>query len=92
MAGPVNGYNFSQGDAPALIGPSRSRLRTVNIYAETAGSFTLTNGNGGSTVVVQKFPVGMNELYIPDDGMIFSKGVFVSAFTGANNELTIFLS
>tara|TARA_R100000935_G_C2826993_1_gene162861 strand:+ start:523 stop:801 length:279 start_codon:yes stop_codon:yes gene_type:complete len=92
MAGPVTSYNVSQGAAAALIGPSRSRLRTVNIYAETAGSFTLTNGNGGSTVVVQKFPVGMNELYIPDDGMIFSEGVFVSAFTGSNNQLTIFLS
>jgi len=92
MAGPVTAYNVSQGAAPALIGPSRSRLRTVNIYAETAGSFTLTNGNGGSIIVVQKFPVGMNELYIPDDGMIFSSGVFISAFTGASNELTIFLS
>tara|TARA_R110000823_G_C15854991_1_gene492583 strand:+ start:586 stop:864 length:279 start_codon:yes stop_codon:yes gene_type:complete len=92
MAGPVTGYNVAQGGAAALIGPSRSRLRTVNIYAETAGSFTVTNGNGGATMIVQKFPVGMNELYIPDDGMIFTDGVFVSAFTGANNELTIFLS
>ena len=92
MAGPVTAYNVDQGDAAALYGPARSRLRTVNIYAETAGSFTLTNGNGRATMVVQKFPVGMNELYIPDDGMIFSNGVFVSAFTGSNNELTVFLS
>ena len=92
MAGPVTGYNVAQGDAAALIGPSRSRIRTVNIYAEAAGSFTLTNGNGGATMIVQKFPVGMNELYIPDDGIIFTDGVFVSAFTGSNNELTIFLS
>ena len=92
MSGPVTAYNVEQGDAAALIGPSRSRLRTVNIYAENAGSFTLTNGNGGATMVVQKFTTGMNELFIPEDGMIFSKGVFVSAFTGSNNELTIFLS
>ena len=92
MSGPVTAYKVDQGDAAALLGPARSRLRTVNIYAETAGSFTLTNGNGGATMVVQKFPVGMNELYIPDDGMIFSNGVFVSAFTGSNNELTVFLS
>jgi len=92
MAGPVTAYKVDQGDAAALLGPARSRLRTVNIYAETAGEFTLTNGNGGATMVVQKFPVGMNELYIPDDGMIFSNGVYVSAFSGANNELTVFLS
>jgi len=92
MAGPVTGYNVTQGAAAALVGPSRSRLRTVNIYAEAAGTFTMTNGNGGATMVVQKFPVGMNVLYIPDDGMIFSSGVYVSAFTGTNNELTIFLS
>ena len=54
MAGPVTAYNVDQGDAAALYGPARSRLRTVNIYAETAGSFTLTNGNGGATMVVQK--------------------------------------
>tara|TARA_R110000824_G_scaffold12194_2_gene53422 strand:+ start:109 stop:387 length:279 start_codon:yes stop_codon:yes gene_type:complete len=92
MAGPVTGYNVAQGASAALIGPSRSRLRTVNIYAEAAGSFTMTNGSSGATMVVQKFPVGMNELYIPDDGMIFTNGVYLSAFTGSNNELTIFLS
>ena len=92
MAGPVTSYNVAQGDAAALIGPSRSRLRAVNIYCETAGSFTLTDGDGGATLLVQKFPTGMNGLYIPDDGMIFTNGVFVSAFTGSNNELTVFLS
>jgi hypothetical protein len=29
---------------------------------------------------------------IPDDGIIASEGVYVSAFTGAANQLTIILS
>ena len=93
MAGSdINAYTHAQGSAAALIGPSRSRLQAVNIYAEAAGSFTLTNGNGGATLLVQKFPVGMNEVYIPENGMLFTSGVYVSAFTGSNNELTILLA
>jgi hypothetical protein len=92
MSGPVTAYNWAQGTAAAVVGPSRARLRSVNIYAETAGLFTFTNGSGGAILLSQKFPVGMNELYIPDAGMIFTNGVYVSAFTGANNELTILLS
>ena len=93
MAGwDITAYNYAQGSAAALIGPSRSRLQAVNIYAEAAGSFTLTNGNGGATLLVQKFPAGMNEVYIPENGMLFTSGVYVSAFTGSNNELTILLA
>jgi hypothetical protein len=93
MAGSdITAYNYAQGSAAALIGPSRSRLQAVNIYAEAAGSFTLTNGNGGATLLVQKFPAGMNEVYIPENGMLFTSGVYVSAFTGSNNELTILLA
>jgi hypothetical protein len=93
MAGSdIAAYNWEQGDAAALVGPSRCRLQAVNIYAETAGSFTLTNGSGGATLLTQKFPVGMNEVYIPEAGMLFTSGVYVSAFTGANNELTFLLS
>tara|TARA_R110000823_G_C15723764_1_gene478963 strand:- start:372 stop:653 length:282 start_codon:yes stop_codon:yes gene_type:complete len=88
----ITSFNWVQGAAPALVGPNRSRLRAVNVYGAVAGSFTLTNGNGGATAVTQKFPAGMNELYIPDNGMLFTEGVWVSAFTGAANELTIMLS
>ena len=93
MAGSdISAYNYTQGAAAALVGPSRSRLQAVNIFATAAGSFTLTNGNGGATMLVQKFPIGMNEIYIPTSGMLFTSGVFVSALTGANTELTILLS
>lgn len=93
MAGSdVTAYTHTQGSAAALIGPSRSRLQAVNIFATNTGSFTLTNGNGGPTMLTQKFPVGMNEIFIPESGMLFTNGVFVSALTGASTELTILLA
>ena len=88
----ITAYTHVQGAAAALIGPSRSRLQTVNVFATTAGSFTLTNGNGGATMLVQKFPVGMNQIYIPENGMLFTSGVYVSALTGAGTELTFLLA
>jgi hypothetical protein len=34
----------------------------------------------------------MNEIYIPESGMLFTSGVYVSALTGSGTELTILLS
>jgi len=31
-------------------------------------------------------------LNIPDDGILATNGAYISAFTGASNQLTIFLS
>jgi hypothetical protein len=93
MAGPVKAYAWPQGTTAAVVGPERSRIRQVVMYAETAGSFTIKNGsNSGETLIEQPFPIGMHVLNIPDDGVLATGGAYVSAFTGANNDLTIFLS
>jgi len=93
MAGPVSAYNWVQGTAAAVVGPSRSRLRQVVIYGAAAGAVTLKNGGAsGDTLLTQTFPAGHHVMNIPDDGIIFSEGVYVSAFTGASNQLTIILS
>ena len=93
MAGPVKAYAWPQGTPAAVVGPQRSRIRQVVMYAETAGSFTIKNGsNSGETLIEQPFPVGMHVLNIPDDGVLATGGAYISAFTGANNDLTIFLS
>tara|TARA_R110002124_G_scaffold31224_1_gene106041 strand:+ start:689 stop:970 length:282 start_codon:yes stop_codon:yes gene_type:complete len=93
MAGPVKAYAWPQGTTAGIVGPARSRIRQVVIYAETAGSFTMKNGTGsGDDLIVQPFPVGMHVLNIPDDGVLATDGVYVNAFTGSNNDLTIFLS
>ena len=93
MAGPVSAYNWVQGTSAAVVGPSRSRLRQVVIYGAAAGAFTLKNGGAsGETLLTQTFPAGHHVMNIPDDSIIFSEGVYVSAFTGASNQLTIILS
>jgi len=93
MAGPVTAYNWVQGTTAAVVGPSRSRLRQVVIYAAAAGAFTLKNGDtNGSVLLTQTFPTGHHVMNIPDDGIIATAGVFVDAFTGTNNQLTIILS
>ena len=93
MAGPVKAYNWVQGTTAAVVGPSRSRLRQVVIYGAAAGAFTLKNGNtSGEVLLTQKFPAGHHVMNIPDDGIIATEGVYVDAFTGTSNELTIILS
>ena len=93
MAGPVKAYNWAQGTTAAVVGPARSRIRQIVIYAAAAGAFTIKNGDGsGETLITQTFPTGIHHLNIPDDGILAPAGAYVSAFTGASNELTIFLS
>lgn len=93
MAGPVTAYNWVQGTTAAVVGPNRSRLRQVVIYAAAAGAFTLKNGDtNGSVILTQTYPTGHHVMNIPDDGIIATAGVFVDAFTGTNNQLTIILS
>ena len=37
MAGPVKAYNFAQSASAAVVGPARSRIRQIVIYAAAAG-------------------------------------------------------
>ena len=93
MAGPVKAYNFDQGDTAAIVGPARSRIRQIVIYAAAAGAVTIKDGSAsGTTLISQSFPAGLHTMNIPDAGVLATDGAFVSAFTGASNKLTIFLS
>ena len=93
MAGPVTAYNWVQGTTAAVVGPNRSRLRQVVIYAAAAGAFTIKNGDPNGTVLLtQTFPTGHHVMNIPDDGIIATEGVYIDAFTGSANQLTIILS
>jgi hypothetical protein len=93
MAGPVKAYNWTQGTTAAVVGDSRSRIRQIVIYAAAAGAFTIKNGSAsGDTLITQTFPTGIHHLNIPDDGILATNGAYISAFTGASNQLTIFLS
>ena len=57
MAGPVTAYNWVQGTTAAIVGPTRSRLRQVVIYADAAGAFTIKNGDAMEMFCLRKhFP------------------------------------
>ena len=88
----VKAFNHDQGDSAAVVGPSRSRIRQIVIFGNSAGALTITDGNGGSKLLVQSFPTGLHTLNIPDAGVLAESGAFVSAFSGSGNKLTIFLS
>tara|TARA_R110000803_G_scaffold122577_1_gene190591 strand:- start:4506 stop:4784 length:279 start_codon:yes stop_codon:yes gene_type:complete len=92
MAGPIKAYTLAVGAGASAIGPSRSRLRSLGIYATAASTFTLQNGNGGATILTGAFPAGYNEVYIPDDGILAENGVYVSAFAGTGGIMTIMLN
>ena len=74
----VKAFNHDQGDAAAVIGPARSRLRQLVIFANSAGAVTIKDGSGGSDILVQSFPTGLHHLTIPDDGILAERVAFTS--------------
>ncbi|MDB4448338.1 hypothetical protein N9119_03790 [Roseivirga sp.] len=90
MAGPIKAYSVA---ATGDVGAARARLRSVGCYiASGVASFTIKNGSAtGETLLTQTFPTGYNEVYIPDDGILATEGVHVSAISGSTT-LTIMLS
>jgi hypothetical protein len=95
MAGSVSdvkAFNHDQGDAAAVVGPTRSRIRQLVIFGNAAGALTITDGSGGATLLTQSFPTGLHTLNIPSNGILAENGAYVSAFTGTGNKITLFLS
>ena len=88
----VKAFNHDQGDAAAVVGPARSRIRQIVIFGNSAGALTIKNGSGVSDVLVQSFPTGLHTLNIPDAGVLAESGAYIHAFTGSGNKLTLFLS
>tara|TARA_R100001463_G_scaffold16952_1_gene43782 strand:+ start:2913 stop:3194 length:282 start_codon:yes stop_codon:yes gene_type:complete len=88
----VKAFNHDQGDDAAVVGPDRSRLRQLIVFANSAGAVTIKDGSGGSDILVQSFPTGLHHLNIPADGILAENGVFVHAFTGSGNKLTLMLA
>jgi hypothetical protein len=88
----VKAFNHDQGDDAAVVGPTRSRIRQVVIFGNSAGVLTVKDGSGGATIVLQSFPTGLHTLNIPDAGVLAESGAYIHGFTGSGNKLTIFLS
>jgi hypothetical protein len=77
MAGPVKAYSLAVATGASTIGGSRARLRSLGIYATDASTFTVTNGNGGATVLTGAFPLATMK-YIFLMTAFLSKAVYMS--------------
>ena len=88
----VKAFNHDQGDDAAVVGPTRSRIRQILIFGNSAGVLTVKDGSGGATILLQSFPTGFHTLNIPDAGVLATNGAYIHGFTGSGNKLTIFLS
>ena len=93
MAGQdVRAFNVAVGDAVVLIGPSRGRLQGVLVNAAAACAFTIRSGSATGPIILQlTLPVGWNDVYFPNDGLLADDGCFVSAFTGTGNVMTLLI-
>jgi len=93
MAGQeVRAFNFAASDTAALVGPSRGRLQGVLVNAAAAAAFTIRSGSATGEILLDlTLPVGWNDVYIPNDGILADNGCFVAAFTGTGNTMTLII-
>ena len=91
MAGPIKAYTLAVANSDSTIYGGRARLRSLGIFVTSAITFTITDGNGGATLLTGAFPTGYNEVYIPDDGIIAENGIH-AVFTGTGGIMTVMLN
>lgn len=78
---------FKHMDSTGSTGSGRARLRAYNIYNATTGSarLTLTDGNGGTTLIDQDAPAGTVNGFIhvelPGNGILFENDIRVATKT-----------
>lgn len=78
------------GTGAVAIGRARVRQLQVKIGATTAGRVTITDGDGGATVLDLDFtPSDTHSVNIPSDGILFTVDPFVSVATNVD-AMTIF--
>ena len=80
------------GTGAAAVG--RSRLRQIQILTSSggAGRLTLTDGNGGATILDLDFLASdSHSVNIPDEGLLFTSDIHVATATNVT-ALTLFHS
>ncbi len=91
--GDVKAYNFNTGDAPALVGTSRARIKNILVYGTAVTALTLKNGTAtGTTLLDITLAAGWNEVFLPDDGILAKDGVFFAALSGSGSKVTLLLA
>ena len=79
------------GTGSLAVGPARVRQVQV-LTSAGAGRLTMTNGNGGETLIDLDFLASdSHSVNIPDNGIRFTNDVYVSATTNIT-ALTVFYS
>jgi hypothetical protein len=80
------------GTGALSIGRARIRQLQVKIGATTAGRITITDGDGGPTVLDLDFsPSDTHSVNIPSDGVLFTDDPYVSTATNLD-AMTVFYS
>jgi len=80
------------GTGAASLG--RNRLRQIQVLTTSggAGRLTITDGNGGATVLDIDFLASdSHSVNIPDDGCLFVEDLYIATFTNIS-ALTVFYS
>ncbi|CAB4190624.1 hypothetical protein UFOVP1202_73 [uncultured Caudovirales phage] len=73
------------------VGRSRLRMLVVTTTA-TAGRLTMTDGNGGATLLdVDLVASNTHNFYIPEEGVLFTSDLYVSTLTNITS-VTAFYS
>ena len=82
MAGSDTKSKRVTGTGALTVGRSRLRLIVATTTAVGAGRLTITDGNGGSTLVDVDLVAGStHNVYIPEEGILFQSDMHVSAAT-----------
>ena len=80
--------------AAGAVTDRRTRVVAVSaVGAAGAGRITLTDGNGGTTLLDCDIPLGTGQtlsLYIGDDGIVFRSSVYAATVTATG--VTVFYS
>lgn len=64
------------------VGRSRLRMLVVTTSAAGAGRLTLTDGNGGDTLMdVDLVASTTHNFYVPEEGILFTSDIYVSVAT-----------
>ncbi|MDB2405800.1 hypothetical protein N9W49_00515 [Alphaproteobacteria bacterium] len=94
MAGQeIRAFNVAtSGFSAGVVGPARSRIQGVLVYATNITAFTIKNGSAsGDTLLDLTLPAGWNDVFLPNDGILADNGAYVSALSGTGSVITLLL-
>lgn len=80
------------GTGSVATGRARLRMLLVTTTGAGTGRLTLTDGNGGATTVdVDLVASTTHNVYVPEEGVVFSSDIFVGTATNIS-AVTVFWS